>query len=119
MKLNYKDSNGPVDAAIEDLIHVAGGVRRPRIVREMILAALKAGQEDDGGVDLKMMNTSLKEMRYTAKVFGEYNRYKKVTVFGSARTRPEEKAYVMARRLGENLAEAGYMVITGGGPGIM
>jgi len=119
MKLNYKDSNGPVDAAIEDLIHVAGGVRRPRILREMILAALKAGQEDDGGVDLKMMNTSLKEMRYTAKVFGEYNRYKKVTVFGSARTRPEEKAYVMARQLGENLAAAGYMVITGGGPGIM
>ena len=119
MKLNYKDSNGPVDVAIEDLIHVAGGVRRPRILREMILAALKAGREDDGGVDLKMMNTSLKEMRYTAKVFGEYNRYKKVTVFGSARTRPEEKAYAMARQLGENLAAAGYMVITGGGPGIM
>jgi uncharacterized protein (TIGR00730 family) len=85
----------------------------------MILAALKAGQEDDGGVDLKMMNTSLKEMRYTAKVFGDYNRFKKVTVFGSARTRPEEKAYVMARQLGEKLAAAGYMVITGGGPGIM
>jgi uncharacterized protein (TIGR00730 family) len=119
MKLNFKDSNGPLDAAIDELIRLAGGVRRPRIVREMILAALKAGQEDDGGVDLKMMNTSLKEMRYTAKVFSQYKRVKKVTVFGSARTRPEEMAYAMARRLGEKLAGSGYMVITGGGPGIM
>jgi uncharacterized protein (TIGR00730 family) len=119
MKLNYRDNNGPVDVAIEELIQHVGDVRRPRIVREMILAALKAGQEDDGGVDLKMMTTSLKEMRYTAKVFGEYECYKKVTVFGSARTRPEEKVYVMARQLGEKLAQSGYMVITGGGPGIM
>ncbi|MCU0600102.1 MAG: TIGR00730 family Rossman fold protein [Desulfobacterales bacterium] len=119
MKLNYKENNGPVDAAIEKLIQQVGDIRRPRVVREMILAALKAGQEDDGGVDLKMMNTSLKETRYTAKIFGQYSRFKKVTVFGSARTRPEEKTYVMAKELGKKLAAAGYMVITGGGPGIM
>jgi uncharacterized protein (TIGR00730 family) len=119
MKLNYKADNGPVDKTIEELINLVGGVRRPQIVREIILAGLKAGQEDDGGVDLKMMTTTLKEMRYTAKVFGDYNCFKKVTVFGSARTHPEEKAYAMARQLGDKLAAAGYMVITGGGPGIM
>ena len=42
-----------------------------------------------------------------------------MTVFGSARTRPEEKTYDMARQMGKRLAEAGYMVLTGGGPGIM
>jgi uncharacterized protein (TIGR00730 family) len=119
MKLNFKEDNGSLDAIIEALINQAEDVRRPRVVREMILAALKAGQEDDGGVDLKMMNTSLKEMRYTAKIFGEYGRFKKVTVFGSARTGEDEKAYDMARQLGKMLAKAGYMVITGGGPGIM
>lgn len=119
MKLNFKETNGPVDAAIDALIHQVGDIGRPRIAREMILAALKAGQEDDGGVDLKMMSTSLKEMRYTAKIFGDYRRFKKVTVFGSARTRPDEKAYDMARQMGKKLAQAGYMVITGGGPGIM
>lgn len=119
MKLSFKEENGQVDAIIEDLINLTGEVRRPRIVREMILAALKAGQEDDGGADLKMMSTSLKEMRYTAKIFGDYRRFKKVTVFGSARTGEDEKAYDMARQLGKMLAQAGYMVITGGGPGIM
>ncbi|AQZ71287.1 Rossman fold protein, TIGR00730 family [[Actinomadura] parvosata subsp. kistnae] len=42
-----------------------------------------------------------------------------VTVFGSARTRPDSPEYKMGRELGSALAEAGYAVITGGGPGVM
>ncbi|GIH27291.1 cytokinin riboside 5'-monophosphate phosphoribohydrolase [Acrocarpospora phusangensis] len=42
-----------------------------------------------------------------------------VTVFGSARTKPDSGEYDMGVRLGRGLAEAGYAVITGGGPGCM
>lgn len=42
-----------------------------------------------------------------------------ITVFGSARLAPETKAYQDAERLGALLAEAGFSVVTGGGPGIM
>jgi hypothetical protein len=42
-----------------------------------------------------------------------------VTVFGSARTQPEDPLYELARTIGRKLAEAGYAVITGGGPGTM
>jgi uncharacterized protein (TIGR00730 family) len=42
-----------------------------------------------------------------------------VSVFGSARTHRDDPYYAMARELGRKLAEAGYSVITGGGPGIM
>ena len=42
-----------------------------------------------------------------------------VSVFGSARTKPENKYYQMGVRVSELLAQAGYGVITGGGPGIM
>ncbi|MET8141972.1 TIGR00730 family Rossman fold protein [Sphaerisporangium sp. NPDC005288] len=42
-----------------------------------------------------------------------------VTVFGSARTHADDADYAMGERLGQALAEAGYAVITGGGPGIM
>ncbi len=42
-----------------------------------------------------------------------------VSVFGSARTKPDNKYYQMAAEVGEKLAKAGYGVITGGGPGIM
>ena len=42
-----------------------------------------------------------------------------VTVFGSARFGESHPYYTMARELGRRLAEGGYAVITGGGPGIM
>ena len=42
-----------------------------------------------------------------------------VTVFGSARLKPDSPGYELARRVGRLLAEAGYAVITGGGPGAM
>ncbi|MET0997734.1 MAG: TIGR00730 family Rossman fold protein [Marmoricola sp.] len=42
-----------------------------------------------------------------------------VAVFGSARTRREDPNYANAERLGRGLAEAGFAVITGGGPGTM
>ncbi|MDT0265454.1 TIGR00730 family Rossman fold protein [Streptomyces sp. DSM 44915] len=42
-----------------------------------------------------------------------------VCVFGSARTKPGTPDYEDARRIGQGLAEAGFAVITGGGPGAM
>ncbi len=42
-----------------------------------------------------------------------------VTVFGSARSREGDRTYELAREIGRLLAESGYAVITGGGPGAM
>jgi len=42
-----------------------------------------------------------------------------VSVFGSARTKPDDPFYKKAQSLGRLLAESGFAVITGGGPGIM
>jgi len=119
MDLRFTSDNGAVDLAIKNLIELAGPIRHRPIVREMIIAALKAGQEDTQLADLKVMCSTLKEMRYTSKVFGAYRGVRKVTVFGSARTTPDHPLYRMAREFGRQLAEAGFMVITGGGPGIM
>jgi uncharacterized protein (TIGR00730 family) len=119
MELHFTRTNGEADEAIDRLIEKVGCVSQPDVVREMILTALKAGQEGMDRADLKLMNSTLKEMRFTGKVFGPYRHVRKVTVFGSARTRPEEPIYRMARLFGRRLAEAGYMVITGGGQGIM
>jgi uncharacterized protein (TIGR00730 family) len=119
MELHFTKTNGPVDEAIDRLMALAGPLCCPELVREMILAALKAGREKAEEADLKLMNSTLKEMRFTSKVFGPYRNIRKVTVFGSARTNPEESVYKMALLLGQKLAESGYMVITGGGAGIM
>src|SRR5206468_7528144 len=42
-----------------------------------------------------------------------------VTVFGSARIKPDDPMYASATQLGRMLAEQGFAIITGGGPGIM
>jgi uncharacterized protein (TIGR00730 family) len=42
-----------------------------------------------------------------------------ITVFGSARVRESHPAYVAAREAGRQLAEAGFAIVTGGGPGVM
>jgi len=118
-ELRFDEDNGAVDQIIYDLFQLVGGVYHQEIIRDMILAALKAGQENSEKADLKLMNSTLKEMRYTSKVFSPYRQIRKVTVFGSARTKPGEPIYQMARDFGARLAEMGYMVITGGGPGIM
>jgi uncharacterized protein (TIGR00730 family) len=47
------------------------------------------------------------------------NVHSAVTIFGSARLKPDDKYYHMAEKLGQLLAQNGFAVITGGGPGIM
>lgn len=61
------------------------------------------------------------------KIMGEFvNGYEKlskigpcVSIFGSARTKPDHKYYKLAEEIAKNIVEHGYGVITGGGPGIM
>jgi len=42
-----------------------------------------------------------------------------ISIFGSARTKPDDKYYKLAELIAQKIVEAGYGVITGGGPGIM
>lgn len=119
MELSFGKQNGKVDQIINELFAEAGGIHHPKIVREMIVAALKAGQESDYLADLKLINNTMKEMRYTNKVFSPYRHTKKVTIFGSARPAPEEPIYQKCVRFSSRLVEKGFMIITGGGPGIM
>ncbi len=118
MKLQFARHNGEVDELIDELIRMVGA-HHPGIIREMIISALKAGQENDYLADLKLMRTTMKEMRYTNKIFGPYRDRKKVTIFGSARTGQDEPIYRKCVEFSRLLAESGYMVITGGGGGIM
>jgi uncharacterized protein (TIGR00730 family) len=85
----------------------------------MILSALKAGQDTDYLADLKLLSNTMKEMRYTTLVFAPYRNKKKVTIFGSARTGSKEPMYQKCVKFSRMLAEKQYMIITGGGGGIM
>jgi uncharacterized protein (TIGR00730 family) len=69
--------------------------------------------------DLKIILRALKELRYAFKVFKPFRLRRKVTMFGSARTPPDRRIYKMGEEFGRQMAASGWMVITGGGAGIM
>jgi len=118
MELHFDRSNGEIDSLIDELMGRVG-VHHPEMIRQMILGALKSGQENDYLADQKLMRTTMKEMRFTNKVFAPYRERRKISIFGSARTAPEEPIYQKCVEFSRLIAERDYMVITGGGPGIM
>jgi len=86
---------------------------------EILHAAIRLAADQPGRADLKFAIKALKELRYGFKIFRPYRKRKKVSVFGSARTKPSHPDYIAAMDFGRKIAQAGYMVITGAGGGIM
>lgn len=69
--------------------------------------------------DIKILARALRELRHAFRVLSQYRGIRKVTVFGSARSLPESPAYRQAVAFGREMAGKGWMVVTGGGEGIM
>jgi hypothetical protein len=80
---------------------------------------LKLAQDDAERGDLKILNRTLQELRHAFRIFAPYRHMRKVSIFGSTRVLESDPYYHLARRVGEELAKANFMVITGAGPGIM
>ncbi|HVX17979.1 MAG TPA: TIGR00730 family Rossman fold protein [Acidimicrobiales bacterium] len=70
-------------------------------------------------LDLKISAAALNEMRAAFEMFAPWRAYPKVTIFGSARTKPADPLYTHTRDVARELAQRGWMVVTGAGPGIM
>jgi hypothetical protein len=115
----YRTGDPALDAHISALIESAGIGADRDLLFELLTSVVRMGREGVERGDLKIANSTLKEMRYAFHVFDPYRDVRKAAMFGSARTAPDEAAYTAARHLGRRLTEAGWMIITGGGPGIM
>jgi hypothetical protein len=92
---------------------------RTVLCREVLLNSLALENDDLGTLDLKIINRSLREMRYAFKAFKPYRHIRKVSIFGSARTPENSPYYKMAVRFARMLSQKGFMVITGAADGIM
>lgn len=107
---------------METLIREAGGdpdALTGKIVREMMHTAVKLVRDNADEGEVKLISRSLKELRYALKVFRPYQHTPKVAIFGSARTPETDPTYQAAVTFARNMAESGWMVITGAGDGIM
>jgi uncharacterized protein (TIGR00730 family) len=108
-----------VAARAADLVEELGAGRDQRHARELLEAALGLITDRPDPLDLKIAAAAMTEMREAFAVFAPYEDIPKVTVFGSARTTADDPLYAQATEIARRLAERGWMVVTGAGPGIM
>ena len=80
---------------------------------------LKLAQDNAERGDLKILNRAMQELRHAFRIFAPYRHMRKVSIFGSSRVPESDPYYHLARSVGNALAQAEFMVITGAGPGIM
>lgn len=118
-----KTERAPVDPElrrrIQELIAFKGGGFNEDNVCDIIENALKLLTDVRDSGDVKVIQTALRELRYAFKLFAPYASTRKVTIFGSARTLPTRLEYQQALEFGRKISQAGFMVITGAGGGIM
>lgn len=114
-----REQADPIHQAAIPLLDELAKVPDGAIVAEMVATSLKLLRDQTNRGDIKLINTSLKEMRYALKVFAPYRDIRKCSIFGSARTPATHPDYTSALDLGKKLADSGWMVITGAGGGIM
>jgi hypothetical protein len=117
-QLSRADLDG-VHATANLLVEQLAQVPDGDMVGEIVANALKLLRDQTNRGDIKLINKSLKELRYALKVFAPYRDVRKVSIFGSARTAEDHADYAAAAAFGKGMAAAGWMVITGAGGGIM
>ena len=88
-------------------------------MRALFYTAALVAQDRPTTLDLKIMDRSLRELRKGFKAFAPWADERKIAVFGSARSDEQSDEYLMAADCARGLVAAGFMVVTGAGPGIM
>ncbi|WP_405374998.1 MULTISPECIES: TIGR00730 family Rossman fold protein [unclassified Microbacterium] len=111
--------DGDVTDAIRDLLTGAGIEANADLIARILVTGVGLGLDDTDRLDLKIASAALSEMRSAFSLFAPYRSSPKVTIFGSARTQPHDPLYRAAADVAAALAERGWMVVTGAGPGIM
>src|SRR5262245_39871889 len=118
-----KAEKAPVDVElrrrIQELIDYKGGGFNQESVADIIESALKILTDVEDSGDVRVIQTAIRELRYAFRLFAPYAGIRKVTIFGSARTQSSKMEYQQAVEFGRKISEAGFMVITGAGGGIM
>jgi uncharacterized protein (TIGR00730 family) len=110
---------GQWDARVHELVREFGVEHSPELIEEMIVTALRMARDKMSVADLKLVSRSMKEMRYAAKIFATYQAFRKVAVFGSARAAEDSAESKVAEEFGRQMVAHNFMIITGGGDGIM
>ncbi|MEY3657142.1 MAG: hypothetical protein RL114_1500 [Actinomycetota bacterium] len=118
MSKKFNDGD-PVERITKSLAESQHSPSDKRMFQRLLNAAADLIESNASSLDVKIASTTLEEMTRAFDMFAPYRDQPKVTIFGSARTTPDNPIYALTARTARSLADAGYMVVTGAGPGIM
>ena len=113
------DSKPEDSASTIDPVPAEDDDRISDLIEQIKESAEKLAHDRTSRGDLKILSRTMRELRYAFRVFSPYRTRRKVTVFGSARTRPQEPTYQAAVEFGAAMAKHNWLVITGAASGIM
>ncbi|MEA5619840.1 LOG family protein [Cronbergia sp. UHCC 0137] len=104
---------------IAELIDRLPTLKHRQFIQQALATIVRLADSEIERLDWKILSASLADMERGFELFYNYRHVRKVTIFGSARLAPETPEYQMAVRFAHAISQLGFMVMTGGGGGIM
>ncbi len=109
-----------IDGFLRDVVRDSPlSPERVAVLRSLLTRIVELAIVDGDIGDLKVAVNALDELIEASALFSKWRDVPKIAVFGSARTNSEATLFEMARQLGERMAQRGWMIVSGAGPGIM
>lgn len=90
-----------------------------QFIQQALNTILSLADTEIERLDWKILSSALTDMERGFQLFYHYRHVRKVTIFGSARLAPETPEYKMAKEFAQRVTDLNFMVMTGGGGGIM
>lgn len=104
---------------IAELFERLPTLRHRQYIQQALATIVRLAESEVDRLDWKIMSAALIDMERGFELFHNYQHIRKVTIFGSARLSPESPEYHMAVDFARYVTQLGFMVMTGGGGGIM
>lgn len=120
--MGVSESSGALallQAELTDLVQQLPSLEHGRLIQRVLETLLGISHENLERLDWKILLGSLQDMEQAFRVLAPYRHTRKIAVFGSARTPESDPDYAMARDFSRAMANQGFMILTGAGPGIM
>ena len=111
--------SSPMDSNLADAIAKLPTNQHRKWIQRALDVISRLSETELERLDWKILTASLEDLEQGFTTFSPYRHVRKIAIFGSARIEPDAPEYSMAVEFARKVTDLGFMVITGGGGGIM
>ena len=104
---------------LAELIERLPTLKHKKLIEQSLATLLRIAGSEIDRIDWKFLSASLQDLERGFQTFYPYRHVRKVTFFGSARLSPDSPEYQIAVDFARRVTQLGFMLMTGGGGGIM